>query len=362
MFISGIYSLADEMNEAESGLSTSAVDIELKEYNYQNELFVEDGRLVSPGEEIILIPRVHNLGIDCYLRAKITYTVNSETINVLDYIEGNYSSWTKNGEYYYYESVLDKAGSVDLFQKVVIPDYLSSSSYQGARIVIHIVVEAIQAKNFDGDWEGIEIQESVDRTYDIDYDGESSIIYEDDVHRHITLDDHFFDNLGNLLPGDSLSEDVQILNKSNSKNEYFLSIDYHDLSDTEKNLLRRMKLTIKNHAGEILVSSNLEDKHKHSLGVLSPGKGDKITITLSLPIDIDNEYSKLFTKIIWKFSYDVLDHHENIPINPNTWDLKFDLSITVFILSTIGFLVVLFVGKFHTDDIEKKIKKEGKKL
>ena len=67
MCISGIYSLADEMNQTESGLSTSAVDNEIREYNQNNEPFLEDGKIVMPGDEIILIPRINNLGIECYL-------------------------------------------------------------------------------------------------------------------------------------------------------------------------------------------------------------------------------------------------------------------------------------------------------
>ena len=350
MCISGIYSLTDEMNKTESGLSTSAVDIEIKEYNQNNEPFQDDGKVVMPGDEIILIPRVNNLGIECYLRAKITYTIRDESFNVEDYINGNYSSWTKSGEYYYYDGVFDKETSVDLFNKVTIPNL--SNDYYGSIIVVHIVVEAIQAKNFDGNWEGIEIKESVDRTYDIDYDGESSIIYEDNVHRHITLDDHFFDNLGNLLPGDSISEEITILNSTYDKNEYFVAIDYDNLSDEEKALLRSIKLKIRNSNGEELVSSNLEDKTRHSLGIYRKGGGDRLTIELSLPTDIDNDYSKLFTKIMWRFSYDVISHG-NLPPNPNTWDLKFDLSIALFIASAIGFLVVLFAWKINNDDIEK---------
>lgn len=350
MCISGIYSLTDEMNKTESGLSTSAVDIEIKEYNQNNEPFQDDGKVVMPGDEIILIPRVNNLGIECYLRAKITYTIRDESFNVEDYINGNYSSWTKSGEYYYYDGVFDKEASVDLFNKVTIPNL--SNDYYGSIIVVHIVVEAIQAKNFDGNWEGIEIKESVDGTYDIDYDGESSVIYEDNVHKHITLDDHFFDNLGNLLPGDSISEEITILNSSYDKNEYFVAIDYDNLSDEEKALLRSIKLKIRNSNGEELVSSNLEDKTRHSLGIYRKGGGDRLTIELSLPTDIDNDYSKLFTKIMWRFSYDVISHG-NLPPNPNTWDLKFDLSIALFIASAIGFLVVLFAWKINNDDIEK---------
>ena len=82
MCISGIYSLSNEViNSTESTISTGAVDIELKEYNGSNEPFSEDGKVVVPGEDISLIPRVNNLGIECYLRAKITYTIDNETFN-----------------------------------------------------------------------------------------------------------------------------------------------------------------------------------------------------------------------------------------------------------------------------------------
>lgn len=349
MCISGIYSLSDEMSQAESGLSTSAVDIEIEEFNKFDEPFDEDGKNVMPGDEIILKPRVNNLGIECYLRAKITYTIGDEEFDVVNYIKGNYSSWTKDGEYYYYDSVLGREEYVELFNKVEIPGSLTPE-YYGKIIVVYIVVEAIQAKNFDGDWTGIEIKESVERTYDIDYGGESSIIYEDDVNNHIDVDDDFFGNLGNIVPGDSISEKVQIKNNSYDKNEYFLNINYDELTDEELDLLRNIKLVIKNSKGSILTSSNLEDKSRHSLGIYTHNGGDEITIELSLPIDIDNDYSKLFTKVVWEFSYDVIEHYGE---NPKTGDLKFDMSITVFILSAIGFLVVLIVGKVNSDEIEK---------
>ena len=92
MNISGIYSLTSEIYDAESKLSTSGVDITLTEYDKNNEIFSDNGMMVSPGEEIVLIPRISNLGIDCYLRAKITYTIDNESFNISDYIKGEYSN------------------------------------------------------------------------------------------------------------------------------------------------------------------------------------------------------------------------------------------------------------------------------
>ena len=364
MCISGIYALRDEMSDIENGLSTSSVDIEIVEYGRNNELFQEDGKKVMPGDEISLIPRVNNLGIDCYIRTKITYTVNNQEFPITNYIIGNYSTWTKNGNYYYYDSVLNQEEYVDLFNKVIIPDNLSSE-YDGKEVVLHIVVDAIQEKNFDGDWEGIEIQKSIDRSYDIDYDGETSIIYEDDTNNHVTVDDDFFGHLGNMLPGDSMSELVKILNSGNKKNIYYLTIDYDELTPEEIALLQKIKLIIKNSAGEIIVDSNLANKEKLTLGTFAPGNGDSYTIELTLPSDADNEYSKLFAKIMWKFSYENADQQDEDDnndnnnnhgsnTNPDTGDLKFDLSITVFLLSTLGFIITLVYGKINNKKYKEK--------
>ena len=355
MFISGIYSLNQEINTTETSLSTSAVDIEIEELNKNNQPFNEDGSFVLPGDEIILIPRINNLGIDCYIRAKIEYIINNEVFQANDYIDGNYKSWTKKGEYYYYDSVLPKRDSIDLFNKVVIPNL--SSEYNGKTVVVHIIVEAVQAKNFNGNWEEVEIKRSVDRTYDIDYEGESSVIYEDDSNHHIILNDGFFNKLGNMLPGDSIFESVKLLNKSKSKNEYYLSIDYNNLTSKELALLQNIKLVIKNKNGKILVDSNLANKNNHVLGTYKKDEEDVFTFEISLPKELDNEFSKLYSKIKWKFSYKVLSkvldgHEEN---NPKTGDFDINISIAVFILSSIGLIVILFMWKKESENIENKI-------
>ena len=351
MFISGIFALGDEINQTENGLSTGAVDISISEYNQNDEPFLEDGKVVMPGDEISLVPRVNNLGIDCYLRARITYTINNDILDETDYVFGDYSSWKKEGDYYYYESIFGREESLDLFYKVKIPDVVPNS-YQGKDVVVRIIVDAVQAKNFDGKWTQVNIKKSVNRMYDIDYEGESSVIYEANTFNHIVLDDSYFRSLGNFLPGDSMSENIRILNNEKTRNEYFLAVDYDDeLNKNEIQLLRKMRLVIKNSEGDILTDSNLADKEKHSLGVYQGKKEEDLVVTLSLDEDIDNDYSKIFAKILWKFSYDDLDRKEE---SPPTGDFQFDMSITAFIISSLGLLLVMVLGKINTGNIEKE--------
>ena len=75
--VSGIYALVDDViNNTESTISTSYVDIKLEEYQ-NGEPYTKENEVVMPGEIVPLNTKISNLGIDCYVRAKIIYTLNN---------------------------------------------------------------------------------------------------------------------------------------------------------------------------------------------------------------------------------------------------------------------------------------------
>ena len=355
MSISGIYALTNEViNNTESTVSTSYVDIEIKEYNGDNTEFTEDGKNVMPGEDISLVPRINNLGIDCYIRAKLSYTINGREYDELEFIDGNYKNWTKDNGYYYYGSILNKNGSVDLFNNVHIPDSLSSQD--NSTIVVNIVVEAVQAKNFDGEissWNGVNVIKAVDRSYEVDPSGDSTIIYENDADKYIQISDNFFGNLGNLLPGDSVSETVTIRNNGRNKIDYYISLEYDDLTDEERNLLNNINLVIKKENGTILSESKLYNLNKILLGTYNLNDSENIIFEVSLPKELDNEFSKILAKVKWKFSVDLIDYSEDED-NPGTGKFITHWSIALFLFSALGFIIVLILEKRLNDDIENR--------
>ena len=353
MSISGIYALTNEViNNTESTVSTSFVDIEIKEYNGDNTVFTDDGKHVMPGEDISLVPRINNLGIDCYIRAKISYTINGREYDELEFINGNYQSWTKSNGYYYYNGILAKSSSVDLFNNVHIPDSLNDQN--SATIIVNIIVEAIQAKNFDGEissWNGVNVIKAVDRSYNVDPSGDSTVIYENEAEKYIRISDNFFGNLGNLLPGDSVSETVTIHNNGRNKINYYVSLEHDELTEEEKNLLNNINLIIKKENGTILSESKLYSLNKTLLGTYNLNDTENIIFEVSLPKELDNEFSKILAKVRWKFSVDLIDYNEN-PINPETGKFVFKWSIALFLLSALGFLIVLILERKINDDIE----------
>ena len=227
----------------------------------------------------------------------------------------------------------------------------------GDTIIVHILVEAVQAKNFDGNWDGVEIKEAVDRSYSMDSDGKSEIIYENNAEKYIDIGDGFFDNLGGLLPGDSITDQITIKNNSYNNIKYYLSIDTRNLTQEEISLLENVNITIKNDKGEELSNGKLTDVNNLLLGIYQSGQKGTITFTISIPSNLDNEYSKIATKIIWVFSVE----EGRKDINPDTWDMRFDWSITLFMFSALGLLIVMILEKYERDNIEKnKIEKRRK--
>ena len=356
MTVSGIYSLSSEViSGTQSTLSTSYVDIEIDDVNSDGTPFAISEESVVPGEEIPLIPRINNLGAECYIRAKITYTIDGEEYNELDYLDGEFTNWSNDGEYYYYDEAVKKNESLDLFEKIRIPNDLDDSQ-AGSSLLVKILIEAVQAKNFES-WDGVEVLGAVERDYYVDTEGESKVIYENNSDQYIKLDDAFFDNLGNLLPGDSTKENISVENSSKQIMSYSLSVDDKEMTDEEKDLLNHIKLVISNGDGEVISDGSLLIKDKILLGTYNPRESEDFTLEVLIPKELNNEFSKLFMKMVWNFSLE--SKGEPFKPNPNTGDFKFDLSITVFLISALGLLIVLILEKIETDRIEKRLKKEG---
>ena len=352
--VSGIYALVDDViNNTESTISTSYVDIKLEEYQ-NGEPYTKENEVVMPGEIVPLNTKISNLGIDCYVRAKIIYTLNNTEYIESNYIDGDYKNWTKIDDYYYYDSILNQSESVNLFDTIQIPNNIINESL-GDTLVVHIVAEAVQAKNFDGNWNEVNIEETVDKSYSIDTEGKSEIIYENNADKYINIGDGFFNNLGGLLPGDNVTDQITIDNNSSNKIEYFLSVDTKNLTQEEIDLLENVDIKINNSKSKQLYKGKLLRINNMLLGTYNSGENETITFTISIPSNLDNEYSKIATKIIWIFSV----KEENDSLNPKTWDLKFDLSITLFLFSALGLLIVMILEKIGKENIEKN-NKEGR--
>lgn len=381
MLISGIYALTNNVIVTSGNiLTTDSVDIDLKEYwtNFNNEQVQYNGENITvyPGSEISIIPKITNNGSNCYVRAKIDFKIDNNAITDLSNIVSILDGWQKYGDYYYYNSILNSKESIEIFRTIRIPISISNEDSE-KKIIVTVSADAIQSNNFNPNytledpWYNVEIEKSVDSKYVINNNNDNfttDLKFENNADKYIEISENFFKALNKMVPGDSIEEYVKIENKTDKETEYFYGIStQNDISEFEKELLKKCILTVVKNDNETLYSDGLLNHLNNSIGKLKPGEQAKIKFIIKIPNELDNRFSNLNVKFSWKFSVQPEEkdsekqENENlvekiinkVTNSPKTGDLKFDISLTVFFIASIVLIIVLF--------LEHKLKKNIKK-
>lgn len=363
MSISAIYAMSNQITNGV--ISTGAVDIKLDIYRLdgQSQLinYDNDGKKVFPGEIISYIPKVSNIGENCYLRVKIEYV--NDSVNFSNYVTGFSNELTKIGEYYYYNKVFNSEDVLKIFDTIKIPENIEQITDE-KRIKIKIIAQAIQERNFEPDyslgdpWKGITPTESIDISHDIERELEIDINYEDGIRNDFIVPANFFENLKKSMPGDSFTNSLEIKNSNKNSVKYFLRFTTDGLIDKDIELLSKMNLTILNQAGQVLYNGKLLQTDNILLGEYKLNQTDKLTFNVSVPMDLGNEYILLNPKasLVFSAEYKEKDIIKRKSKNPETGD-TIDWAITIFLISSIGFVTVLlldFNERRNIDSIDLK--------
>lgn len=357
MTISAIYAMSNEMTNGV--ISTGVVDIKIDTYKIDNGQEVSYGdseKKVLPGEVVSIIPKIANYGENCYVRVKVNYVNND--IDFTNYVTNFSSDLNKVGEYYYYNKILKPNESIKLFDTIQIPGNVNNI-ITGKEVKLEIIAEAIQDKNFEPDytfadtWKNIKPTKCINTSYNIDTEGQYSKIdikYEDGINNDIIIPEEFFENLKTSMPGDIFVNYLEIRNSNKKSVKYFLRFATDELNAKNIELLSLIDLTITNQEGKVIYTGKLLNQDKILLGKYSLNEGDKLEFRVSVPNDLGNEYVNLNPKLSLIFTADYNEKQQNKE-NPKTGD-SIDWAITIFLLSSIGLIVVILVEYFERRNID----------
>lgn len=398
MFISGIYAYTNtSIVSVKNDINTGAVNIKLQEYIVSNNgtetVYNEDNQSVLPGQVISLVPRISNLGDDCYIRAKVSYinSNNSAVSLAEDNINSLSNEWIKHGDYWYYTSVVNSGENVDLFKNVAIPEDISEES-QGETLELNIIAEAVQSKNFNPDfssespWSEISVEKAIEGSYQADKvqsNSGISIEYKNNANLYIDVPEDFLGKLNHIMPGDLISQVITINNTTSKETEYFVSTESNsDASEKDIDLLKKLQLNIIDD-GKVLYTGSMYDLDSCSLGKYQSKESSEIEFVVTVPSELGNEYTTLKTGMNWNFFVGVEQDKPNIvepepekptptepkpeepepaptepkpeqgkpapeiPKNesPQTGDTKFRVAIFIFFTATIVLILVLFLER-----------------
>ena len=360
MSISGIYAMNDQLTNGV--ISTGAVDIKLDTYQIDNQgqmiNYDYNSKKVSPGETISYIPQVSNIGEDCYLRVKVNYV--NENVDFINYVTGFSNELNKIGEYYYYNKVLNQNDVLKIFDTIKIPNNIKDLTDDN-KIKLEIIAQAIQDINFEPDysaedpWKGINPTESIDISHDIETDLQIDIKYENGISDDFIIPANFFENLKRSMPGDSFTNSLEIRNLRKNEVKYFLRFTTAGLIDKDIELLGKMNLTILNQEGKVLYSGKFLEQDRILLGEYKLNQTDKLTFNVSVPADLGNDYILLNPRatLIFSAEYkekDIIKRNDKIE-NPGTGD-KIDWAITIFLISSIGMVIVRLLEFRERENID----------
>ena len=309
-----IYALSE--TSVTNHLDTGVVDVKLNEYQ-----LLEDGsevrfygeKMVLPGMDISVIPKVYNEGTACYVRVKFDF-ININQLGDHSFI-GLDKNWVKCADgYYYYTDILDSLETAKIFDGIHIPENLDASM-QNQTFSMHIQLDAIQSRNFypdfdkDNPWGDVEILECIQsgpydiRVMTLDASG-LQVVYQGEAKSLMAAPEDFFAGFLTMLPGDSYEATVELVNDgTQDRTLYFRTESLEESPLLEKILL---EITTKTDGKTTFVysgplhSDNLQESVM--LADLDSGESGIMNFKLTVPAELDNAFTLLDTNVKWIFS------------------------------------------------------------
>lgn len=303
-------------------IRTGDVNIGIEEYeageNTENVYDTSVKRIVLPSQKISKIPRITNYAEPCYVRVHISFHENQEEkygLSMED-LSGMPARWVKAGDYYYLTEPLEKGESAEVFRSVTIPSWWDGEM-SGASLGITVQAEAVQAAGMFPDftsedpWNGIEAEfcvheqdgtiQEIRKQYQTMY-----VVYEGAAGELVAVPEDFFSNLDAAMPGEELSDAVELRNTTDTAAEFFFRTEVPwDVSEVEEELLKKFRMVI-GQGDRILYSGDLRSEEltqkEISLGILEPGEESTLYFALSLPADLKNSYARRESCVNWIFS------------------------------------------------------------
>lgn len=149
----GFYSLAyfTDEKEAVNVITTGNIAIELHDLGADGEDFPQDDGItgVVPGDKIVKIVKVENVGSNpAWVRVKLTPASEPTDLDSTKIVlELNTTNWTKKGDYYYYNTVLEpNATTENLLSSVTFPTTLGNE-YANAKFTFGVIAYGVQSQN-----------------------------------------------------------------------------------------------------------------------------------------------------------------------------------------------------------------------
>lgn len=156
----------------------------------------------------------------------------------------------------------------------------------------------------------------------------SKVSYEGGAEKFVFLpgseysDSDLFESFKNVMPGDVITQRITVKNASDSRVRLYMRVD--PVSEQDRDFLSRLNIQVSCKNQEIFdaaASETAQLTENTLLGTFKRAGSTELIVTLTVPIDLGNEYMNAIGTVPWTFLVEEIPDDDS----PDTGD-RFELS------------------------------------
>lgn len=153
-----------------------------------------------------------------------------------------------------------------------------------------------------------------------------------------------FPDLKGVMPGDTITQGITVKNAASNRVKIRLYLRATGAHEDSEEFLSQLQLTVRNNTGTILFDAPADETTGLSswtyLGTLYSGGTTELSVTLKVPLTLDNRFQNAVGKLDWEFMVEELPIESTDPQPPKTGDTILPYILT---LAASGAVIVLLL-------------------